>query len=226
VPTLLLTGANRGLGLAFAARYLEDGWRVHACCRHPERAHRLRALGGDLHLHRLELRNPSHYQELADALGEEPLDLVLAAAGIGGPSGELDALDVAGWLEAFHVNTIAPVQLAATLRRHLARAPAPKLVALTSMLASIADNRTGGLYAYRTSKAALNMAWRSLAIELAAEGIVCTLIHPGWVRTDMGGPAAPLTPEESVRAMQRLIARLGPADSGRFLSWRGEPCPW
>lgn len=226
MPSLLLTGANRGLGLALARRYAGRGWRVHACCRDPDRAHALRALAGAVRLHRLELRDPSHHAALLDALGEEPLDVVIANAAVPGPPDSPADLDVGAWLETFHVNVIAPARLALALRPHLARSRLRRLVAITSLLGSIADNRTDGLLAYRSSKAALHMVWRSLAVAFAADGIICTLIHPGWVRTRMGGPAAPLSPEDSAAHIQDLIDRLGPEHNGAFLSWRGEPCPW
>lgn len=226
MPTALVTGASRGLGLAFVRAYADRGFRVHACCRRPEHAHALRSLEGDIAVHRLDVRDPSAYPALADALGEEAIDQMIACAGIAGPDDRPEALDVPGWFETLHVNAIAPLQLAGTLRRHVARSGERKMIAISSGLGSITDNRAGGLWAYRCSKAALNMAWRNLAIELRGEGILCVLLDPGWVRTDMGGPAAPLSPEESVGGMLAVIDRLGPEDSGLFYSWRGEVCPW
>ncbi|GBD44918.1 C-factor [bacterium HR40] len=226
MPTALVTGANRGLGLAFARAYAERGFRVHACCRRPEQAHLLRAIPGDVVLHRWDARDPTATRQLAEALACEPIDHLVANAAVTGPRDRPEALDIPGWFEALHVNCLAPLQLAAALRRQVAASRARRMIAISSALASLADNRSGGLWAYRCSKAALNMAWRNLAIEVAREGIVCVLLDPGWVRTDMGGPAAPLAPEESVAGMLAVIDRLTPADSGRFLSFQGEPRAW
>lgn len=226
MPTALVTGANRGLGLAFVRAYAGRGFRVHACCRRPDQAHALRAIGGEVTLHCWDARDPAASRELADALAGEAIDHLVACAGITGPDDTPEALDVPGWFETLHVNAIAPLQLAGALRRQVARSRGKKMIAISSGLASIADNRTGGLWAYRCSKAALNMAWRNLAIELAPDGVICVLLDPGWVRTDMGGPAAPLSPEESVAGMLAVIDRLRPEDSGGFLSFRGEPRPW
>lgn len=226
MPTALVTGANRGLGLAFVRAYAARGFRVHACCRRPEQAHALRAIEGEVTIHRWDAREPAASRDLADRLAGEAIDHLIACAAIAGPDDSPQALDVPAWFETFLVNCIAPLQLAAALSRHVAQSRERKLIAISSALASIGDNRTGGLWAYRCSKAALNMAWRNLAIERRGEGIICVLLDPGWVRTDMGGPAAPLSPEESVRGMLAVIDRLRPEDSGRFLSWRGDPCPW
>lgn len=226
MPTALVTGADRGLGLAFVRAYAQRGFRVHACCRTPDRAYALRALAGEIVVHRWDARDPRASAELADALAREAVDHLIACAGITGPNDTPEALDVPGWFETMLVNCIAPLQLAGAMRRHVAHSQERKMIAISSGLASIADNRSGGLWAYRCSKAALNMAWRGLAAELAADGIICILLDPGWVRTAMGGPAAPLSPAESVAGMLAVIDRLGPADSGSFLSFRGEPRPW
>jgi NAD(P)-dependent dehydrogenase (short-subunit alcohol dehydrogenase family) len=226
VPTALVTGANRGLGLAFVRAYASRGFRVHACCRQPEQAHQLRRLAGDITLHRWDARDPTAARMLADRLAGEGIDHLIACAAIAGPNDPPEALDVPAWFETLLVNCIAPLQLAAALSRHVAQSHERKIIAISSSLASIGDNRTGGLWAYRCSKAALNMAWRNLAIDLRGAGIICALLDPGWVRTAMGGPAAPLSPEESVRGMLAVIDRLRPEDSGSFLSWRGELRPW
>ncbi len=226
MPTVLLTGASRGLGLALVESYAVRGWRVHACCRMPERAHALRAVPGEVILHRLDVRDQTAYPPLADRLGGETIDVVIANAGIGGPRDRIEMLDVPAWFETFHVNCVAPLVLAGALRRHVARSREKKMIAISSILGSIGDNRSGGLYAYRCSKAALDMAWRTLACELRDEGIVCTLLHPGWVRTGLGGEGAPLEPREAAEAIRKLIAELGPEQSGLFLDRNGREIPW
>lgn len=226
MPTMLVTGANRGLGLAFARSYAADGWRVHATARDPDAAPELRALAGDVAVHRLEVTDEAAYSALAAALAGEALDLVVANAGVMGPGDSLDALDGPGWLRTYEVNALGPVRLAAALRHHVARSRRRTLVAISSGLGSITDNTSGGSLAYRCSKAALGMAWRSLAVELRGQSIVCTVVHPGWARTRMGGAGAPLTPERSVAAMRAVIDRLTLADSGRFYAYTGAEVPW
>jgi NAD(P)-dependent dehydrogenase (short-subunit alcohol dehydrogenase family) len=177
MPVMLVTGANRGLGLEFVRQYAAEGWRVHATCRRLDEAGELRATPGEVAIHQLDVRDRAAYPDLAQALGSEAIDLLIANAGVGGPSDGLDALDVAGWRETLEVNTIAPVLLAAALRRQVARSRERKVVGITSGLGSIGDNRSGGHLAYRTSKAGLNMAFRTLAVDLSS-----ALTKPGVSR--------------------------------------------
>ena len=226
MPTILVTGANRGLGLALVEAYARRAWRVHACCRNPDRAHALQGVGGDVVLHRLDVRDQTAYRPLADALIGEAIDVLIANAGIAGPEDRIEMLDIPAWFETFHVNSIAPLVLAGAFRRHVARSRERKMIAVSSILGSIGDNRSGGLLAYRCSKAALNMGWRSLAWELRGEGIVCVAVHPGWVRTAMGGEGAPVAPGDAAEALVALIDRLELGQSGCFLDSRGRECPW
>lgn len=224
--TALVTGANRGLGLAFARRLAADGWRVHACCRMPEKARALRAVEGDVECHRLDVSNGLHLRALGRELADEPLDLLVNNAGIFGPRGGLGRIAYEDWLQVFDVNTLGPMRVAETFVRHLEQATAPKLINLSSRLGSIAENESSGWYLYRSSKAALNMVTRCLAVDLAPRGVVVAAMHPGWVRTDMGGRAAPTDPDESVAAMLATIGRLTAADSGGFYTSDGEAIPW
>ena len=226
MPVMLVTGANRGLGLEFVRQYAAEGWRVHATCRHPSEAGKLHAIAGDVTIHQLDVRDQAAYPGLAKALGSEAIDLLIANAGVSGPSDSLEAVDVAGWRETLEVNTIAPVLLAAALRRQVARSRERKVVGITSGLGSIGDNRSGGHLAYRTSKAGLNMAFRTLAVDLRGEGIIVAVVHPGWARTRMGGPNASQSAEQAVRQMREVIAGLTLAHSGGFFSYRGDPVPW
>ncbi len=223
---MLVTGASRGLGLALVETYAGRGWRVHACCRNPDRAHALQGVAGAVTVHRLDVRDQTAYRPLADRLVGEAIDVLIANAGIPGPEDRIEMLDIPAWFETFHVNSIAPLVLAGAFRRHVARSGQKKMIAISSILGSIGDNRSGGLYAYRCSKAALNMAWRSLSCELREEGVICTAVHPGWVRTSMGGQGAPLAPQEAAVAIFTVIEGLGPDQSGRFLDYRGREIPW
>ena len=228
MPTVLISGANRGLGLEFARQYAGEGWRVIATARAPEKATELRALGPAAALHRLDVADFSAVAAFARALAGESVDVLIANAGISGPRGmrpeAIGAEAAAAWERVFRVNAMAPLVLAGAFAAAVARSKERKMIAITSRLGSIAANNDGGLYGYRSSKAALNALWRSFAIDHAE--IIATLLHPGWVRTDMGGASASLSAQESVAGMRRVIARLGKADSGSFYDYQGESIPW
>jgi NAD(P)-dependent dehydrogenase (short-subunit alcohol dehydrogenase family) len=226
MPTVLITGANRGLGLEFARQYAKDGWRVVATARVPEKADGLRRLGPAVAIHALDVSDLAAIAALARRLGGESIDVLIANAGIMGPEVKPAAVDdeAEAWLETFRVNTMAPLALAGTFHDLVARSEQRKMIAVTSGLSSIAGNDEGGIYAYRAAKAALNAVWRSYAIDHPE--VIATLLAPGWVRTDMGGPRAPLAPEESVAAMRRVIAGLGKAQSGGFYGRDGKAVPW
>jgi NAD(P)-dependent dehydrogenase (short-subunit alcohol dehydrogenase family) len=224
MPSVLVTGAGRGLGLEFARQYAAEGWTVTATVRDAAAAQELGSLPGRVRIETLDMRDHAALAALAQRI-DGPLDLVIANAGISGPDRLADASDAAGWLEVFDVNVVAPTMLAETLAPKVIAARG-KLVAITSQMGSIADNRSGGWTAYRAAKAALNAAWRSLAVEWSAEPIAIAMLHPGWVKTDMGGAGATLEIPDSVAALRRVIAGLGPADKGAFLNYQGHSLPW
>jgi NAD(P)-dependent dehydrogenase (short-subunit alcohol dehydrogenase family) len=225
MPTVLISGANRGLGLEFARQYARDGWRVIGTSRSLEKAGALRALGSGVAVHALEVTDFAAVSALARTLDGESIDVLIANAGIYGP-GDMTAasIDAAGWGETFRVNTMAPLALAGAFHAQVARSAQRKAVAISSDMGSMAVNTEGGRYAYRSSKAALNAVWRSFALD--HRDIIATVLHPGWVRTDMGGQSAPLGPEESVAGLRRVIASLEEADSGGFVRYDGKPIPW
>ena len=216
MPTVLITGANRGIGLEFARQYAADGWNVIATARHssPE----LDALG--VTIKPLDLSDPDSVEAF---MVDQPLDLFIANAGTSQPM-ETEGADTArAWQAMMMVNAIAPYQLGHALLPRMSENG--KMIAISSGMGSIADNG-GGWVPYRTSKAALNMAWNSLALEARPRGVACVLLSPGWVKTRMGGAGAEITPEESVSAMRALIERLTIDDSGRFLRRDGSPLAW
>ena len=234
MPTVLITGANRGLGLEFARQYAADGWCVHATCRDPQAAPELAGFKGDLRVHTLDVADFAAIDAFAARLGPEPLDVLLLNAGqTHRPSG-LGQVDYQRWADILKVNTMAPVRMVERLVENLAAGTQKKIVAITSRLGSIqyADRREesfknrGGYFPYRTSKAALNMAMKIVAAELEPRGIVAVAVCPGWVRTDMGGSEAVLTPPQSIASVRGFIARLAPADSGGFFSHEGQRYPW
>ena len=232
MSNLLITGANRGIGLEFVRQYAADGWRIFACCRHPEEATELNALSqqhdGQITVHMLDVADFLQIERLADELAGHDLDLLINNAGIypDSTSGGFGATNYEGWAHAFRVNTMAPLKMAETFAPNVARSQQKKIVNITSKMGSIADNTSGGAYIYRSSKAALNMVVKSLSYDLAARGIVTAILHPGWVQTDMGGPNALITTEQSVAGMRDVITRLSKANSGKFYSYDGQEIPW
>jgi NAD(P)-dependent dehydrogenase (short-subunit alcohol dehydrogenase family) len=224
MPTVLITGAGRGLGLEFARQYAASGWRVIATTRAPAKAEALRALGG-VAIYGLDVADLAAVAGLGRELARDSIDVLIANAGTAGP-GEMtpEAIDPEAWAEAFRVNCMAPLALAGALVAAVARSEQRKMIAITSKLGSMGANGNGGLYAYRSSKAALNAVWRSFALDHPE--IIAALLHPGWVRTEMGGSQALLAPEESVAGLRRVIAGLSKADTGRFYNYDGSPIPW
>lgn len=219
MPTLLITGANRGLGLEFARQYSSDGWDVIATAR--ETSPEL----DELNI-RVESFDMSDLEAVA-GFGQrlDTLDLLIANAGTYGPKQADSAEDGRSWLDTLTVNTVAPYLLARSVLPLIEKSKG-KLVAISSKMGSIEDNGSGGYLAYRTSKTALNSAWHNLALDGRRSGIVAAVLHPGWVKTRMGGSSAPLEPEQSVAGMRRVIDRLGPEDSGGFFGHDGERIPW
>jgi NAD(P)-dependent dehydrogenase (short-subunit alcohol dehydrogenase family) len=222
---LLVTGAGRGIGLEFVRQYAADGWSVVATCRNEAAAEQLRALRGNVAVEYLDMRDHEALVGFRDRIGGAPLDLFIANAGITRPDGFASAEDADGWLEVLDVNCVAPTFLARNLAPRVAAAGG-KMVAITSQMGSIGDNGSGGWDAYRASKAALNAAWRSMGVAMAGQPVAIAMLHPGWVKTDMGGGGATLDAADSVSAMRRVIDGLTPRDKGVFLSYRGEKLPW
>lgn len=227
MPTVLITGANRGLGLEFARQYAADGWRVIATCRNPAGARELADLGGAVDVHALDVTDHGRIQALAKTLKRDAIDVLINGAGIYGPRpAPLGGVNYAAWGEVFRVNAMAPLTVSEGFDDHVARSDLKRIVTITSRMGSIADNDSGGSYIYRSSKAAVNAVMKSLSVDLRPRGITVVVIHPGWVKTDMGGPSALIDPEESVSAMRKVIAGLTMEDSGRFFNYDGPGIPW
>jgi NAD(P)-dependent dehydrogenase (short-subunit alcohol dehydrogenase family) len=223
MPTVLITGTNRGIGLELARQYAAEGWRVHACLRDPASGGALKAIQGDIRLHELDVTDEDQIDRLAKELAGEAIDLLINNAALGGPEDDTDPDE---WSEVFRVNSIAPVRILQAFLPHLALAKDPRVLNVTSRMGSIGDNSRGGSYAYRSSKAALNAAMKSFAIELKPKGITIAVMHPGWVQTDMGGPDAPVPVTTSAEGLRRTIAQMKPADTGAFYNYDGAPIPW
>jgi NAD(P)-dependent dehydrogenase (short-subunit alcohol dehydrogenase family) len=226
MPTVLITGASRGIGLEFVRQYAVEGWRVHAACRDPDKARDLKAIKGDVRVHPLDVTDETQIGGLAKSLAGEPIDVLINNAGIYPVRDSFGKTDVEAWMRTLRTNTIAPVCVAEAFIPHLEGGQRKMIVNITSRMGSIAENTSGGSYAYRSSKAALNMAAKSMSIDLRGRGITIVVFHPGWVQTDMGGSSAPVTPGNSVSGMRAKIASLTAADSGSFFSYDGHPIAW
>jgi NAD(P)-dependent dehydrogenase (short-subunit alcohol dehydrogenase family) len=231
MPIALITGANRGLGFEFVRQYLADGWNVYAACRDPDSASKLRRLsdasGHKLQILALDVTDPASIKAAASELDGKAIDLLLNNAGVMGARNQtIGNIDYAAWAKVLDANTMGPMRVSEAFVDHVARSERKLIVTLTSGMGSLADNTSGGSIAYRSSKAAVNMVMRSLAIDLAPRGITCVVVNPGWVRTDMGGAQATLTPAESVSMLRRLIETLGPAESGKFFNYDGSEYAW
>lgn len=234
MATVLITGANRGLGLGLAKVYLEGGWDVIALVRQssPELAGLTCTA---LEIHECKLTDDRELGTVADSLADRTIDVLINNAGRMAKAEDTpraDRLQGFGhfnrklWRDVFDINLFTPMRLSELLIEQVARAERGRIVTLSSMLGSMALNDSGGLYAYRASKAGVNAIMKSMAIDLAQQGVIAIAMHPGWVRTDMGGSKAPLDAETSTRGMKGVIDRLRPEDSGRFFSHDGSELPW
>lgn len=227
MPTVLVTGANRGIGLHLARQYAADGWKVLAACRNPAAASELNAIDGDVHTLGLEVTDEAAVASLSRELRNEAIDVLFNNAGVAGrEAGTLGSIDAEVWMETLRINTVAPIKLAEAFVEQVAASAQKKMAFVTSLLGSIERNTAGGRYGYNSSKAALNMAAKSLSVDLAARGVSIILLHPGHVRTDMGGPSAPVTPEDSAAGMRKVVAGFDAKDSGAFRNFDGSPIPW
>lgn len=235
MPSVLITGANRGLGLEFCRQYAAGGWRVYACCRRPESADELGELAGDdLTVHRLDVTDAGHVGTLAQELKGQPIDILLNNAGVIGPQGDstdpgatqsLRSMDYDGWMQTFAVNTLGPMRMVQAFLENVGASKMKKVMSMTSRMGSITESGNG-YYAYRSSKAALNAVIRTMAGELRERGITLAVFHPGWAQTAMGGPSATLPVDESVSALRKLFEDLSLAESGRFYLYDGADIPW
>jgi len=227
MPTVIITGASRGLGLEFARQYAGEGWRVVAACRRPDQADDLAGIGRGVEVRKLDVRDLVQINALAKGMGGEPVDLLINNAGIYGPRDvALGAIDYEAWEEVLRVNVLGPLRVAESLLENVAASEHKKMAFLSSRMGSMGENRSGGSYIYRSSKAALNAVVKSLAIDLAPRGIACLALHPGWARTDMGGPEAEVTAHDGVAGLRQVIAAAGPERSGRFVNYDGAAIAW
>jgi NAD(P)-dependent dehydrogenase (short-subunit alcohol dehydrogenase family) len=223
-PTVLITGANRGIGLEFARQFVAKGYKVIGTARDPADAKDLSATAD--RVEPLDVTDAASVAALASRLQGVPIDILVNNAGVFDRKDvTIDKVDFVMMEQTFAVNTIGPLRVTQALLPNLRASKRRTIVSISSQLGSI-EKSDGRWYAYRASKAALNQINKTLSAELAPEGFTCVVLHPGWVRTDMGGAGATYTPQESVRGLITVIEKLGPADNGRFYDFKGNPIPW
>ncbi|CZF80962.1 C-factor [Grimontia celer] len=226
---LLITGANRGIGLALTQIYLDAGWHVDACCRQPFEATDLNALATQyesLSIHALDVTDHAAIDALAQSLSGKQFDLILNNAGYYGPKGYgFGNTDMDEWRKVLEINTLAPLKIAEAFYPHLL-ATKGTFAAVSSKVGSMTENTSGGGYIYRSSKAALNSVVKSLSNDLSSQGIIAIALHPGWVQTEMGGPNALISADESAQGLYAVLESLEIKDSGRFLNYQGQEIPW
>lgn len=225
---VLITGANRGIGLGFAQQYAAEGWNVIACCREPKTANALNALANahkNVRLFALNVSDFKQIEALALQLKDEAIDVLINNAGIYAYSTFGDTNDDE-WAESFKVNAMAPLKMAEAFVQHITRGQLKKIVSLTSKMGSIDDNTSGASYIYRSSKTALNMVMKSLSIDLKPYGISVATLHPGWVQTDMGGSHALISTQTSVNGLRQVIERLSLENTGKFIAYDGKEIAW
>lgn len=227
MQTVVITGANRGIGLALTNHYLQQGWQVVATCRAPQSAHKLHNLApqNKLQILSLDITDKSSRQQFVAQLQDKQIDLLINNAGVYGPKGyRLDELDFDAWQQTMQTNLFGTTALTLDLLPLMANPS--KIAVISSKMGSMGDNGSGGSYIYRSSKAALNSVVKSLSIDLAPQGISLLCLHPGWVQTEMGGPRALIDTQTSAQGMAQQIEQLTPQASGCFVDYSGKAVPW
>lgn len=231
MPSILITGTNRGIGLELAKLYTSKQWQVHACCRSPEATTQLQNIATkhtNLHLHKLDINNNEQRKALADKLTQEPIDILFNNAGI---YGNWDYQSFGNtheeeWINAFQTNVIATMKMMESFATHVAHSEKRIIVNMSSKMGSMDDNGSGGSYIYRSCKAAVNAITVSAAKDLSRNDITVIAQHPGWVRTDMGGPQGEISASTCASNIAYILEQLSIDDSGRFIDIDGSTIPW
>ena len=230
MTNVLVTGANRGLGLGFVKNYLGKNVNVVSTTRDIKNSRELLALKErfpkNMEIFELDLLKESAGYTLANFLGDRPIDILINNAGIGSTNQHFQAVSPKPWLEVLKVNLIAPLMVTQSIIDNVKKSVDKKIYFLSSQLGSIGDNTSGGMYIYRSSKTGLNQVVKSLSVDLKPLGITVVSLHPGWVKTDMGGPNAPVSIDESIKGMMQVIDTTDIRDTGRFLNYDGKELPW
>lgn len=227
MQSIFITGANRGIGLSLVKHYLHAGWNVHATFRHIDSAHELLELTqhGDLTCHQLDVTDYHAVTSLANTLSS--IDVLINNAGYYGPKGSgFGRTDVDEWRQVFEINSIAPLKLVEAFYPNLKKGNTKKVACLSSKVGSMTENTSGGGYIYRSSKAALNSVVKSLSNDLSAQGFTVLALHPGWVKTEMGGPNALIDTDTSAQGLAAVIEQASVKHSGEFINYDGTQLPW
>ncbi|PCH84683.1 MAG: short-chain dehydrogenase [Rhodospirillaceae bacterium] len=227
MPTIFITGANRGLGFEFAKQYAADGWRVIAACRDPAKAEALSAVEGDVQVETMDVDDDASVASLSDKLKDEAIDLLINNAGIYGPKHlSAEDMDYEAWGRVLRTNTMSPFRVTMAFLQQVRNSDQKIIATLSSKMGSLNENQDGGEYIYRSSKAALNAALKGLSYDLADAGIRIMLMHPGWASTDMGGPSAPLLPADGVAGLRKVLAGIKDGETGVFYDYNGGELAW
>ena len=227
MPTIFITGANRGLGFEFAKQYAADGWRVIAACRDPVKAEALSAVEGDVQVETMDVDDDASVASLSDKLKDEAIDLLINNAGIYGPKHlSAEDMDYEAWGRVLRTNTMSPFRVTMAFLQQVRNSDQKIIATLSSKMGSLNENQDGGEYIYRSSKAALNAALKGLSYDLADAGIRIMLMHPGWASTDMGGPSAPLLPADGVAGLRKVLAGIKDGETGVFYDYNGGELAW
>ncbi|MBT8125324.1 MAG: SDR family oxidoreductase [Gammaproteobacteria bacterium] len=231
MQSILITGCNRGLGLEWVRLYAQQGWQVFATCRNPNKANELHSIAkkyNNVIIYQLDVTNHNETVALAKELSVYAIDILINNAGVylDKNNSSIGSLDYKSWEETFRVNTLGPIRVSEAFLQHITASEKRLIVNISSHMGSIADIQTTGSYYYRSSKAALNAAMKSLSIELRSKNIGVLLLHPGWVQTDLGGKNATLTTKQSVLSMHDVIEQFSIEKTGKFIRYDGFLMPW
>ena len=227
MPTVFITGANRGLGFEFAKQYAADRWRVIAACRDPVKDEALSAVEGDVQVETMDVDDDASVASLSDKLKDEAIDLLINNAGIYGPKHlSAEDMDYEAWGRVLRTNTMSPFRVTMAFLQQVRNSDQKIIATLSSKMGSLNENQDGGEYIYRSSKAALNAALKGLSYDLADAGIRIVLMHPGWASTDMGGPSAPLLPADGVAGLRKVLAGIKDGETGVFYDYNGGELAW
>jgi len=236
MPTVMVTGANRGIGYEHVAQYAQKKWNVIACARQPEKAIELLQLqdkyGANFIIEELEVTNHKQVDDLSQKHSNTAIDILINNAGTGGPEGmpgamnyqKIDNMDYQIWRDILEVNLLAPVKVATSFHKQISISDKKTLIMMSSDLGSVSQNTFGGLYSYRTSKSALNIVTKGMSNEW--KDIIVVALAPGWCRTYLGGAEAEIDPMDSVEDQQKMFESLTETDSGKFLDRFGNEVPW
>ena len=230
MTNVLITGANRGLGLGFVKSFLAKNINVICTTRNIAGSKELleckKKYPNNLEILELDLLEENSENTLSDLLSEKPVDILINNAGVGNSNQRFGVVSSKPWLELLKVNLIAPLTVTQAIIENIKKGSDKKIYFLSSQLGSIRDNTSGGMYIYRSSKTALNQVVKSLSVDLKPIGITVISLHPGWVKTDMGGPNAPVSIDESVKGMMKVIDTTDIGNTGTFLNYAGKELPW